>query len=453
MTNSALTEADEELLSAYLDHELTQPERLELERRLVVESDLRQQLAELRKACDMLGDLPNATLKPDFTQSTIEMVAINLEQETASALEPTLTTTSESKPRFSKWSSNKWSSNRWSSKPASVRWLTLGCIAVLLGSLVGWRIRVFSQKIELRTMAVAAYLPLLQSFPETKLLQALTEIPYWEDLLKDPSVVDRMLPDPPYFQDPTNVRKWVASLNVQQQSVLWKQHQELLRADFASRDDLKYYLAIQEDPDHEKLLKAGTAFVALLQSMPSNQRDEILSLPLERQIVRLRQDAYYAIAINHTQHLSKDEKSAIVSWGQNEFEGRLREAMRFMKDAPLVKLLYFALYVLPQHSTMILPDHEELCESLCEGLTEKTSTLFRGVAHESQMLVMMAWLLRSGGWDGVKPPTNDELMEFYLQMPSESREEIDLATPSQALEKLKSQYRLDKNFSKTRKTK
>jgi len=448
MTNSSLTEADEELLSAYLDQELTQPERLELERRLVVESDLRQQLAELRKACDMLGEYPNATLKPDFTQTTMEMVVFNLEQETASALEPALTNPSESKTRFSKWSSNKWSS-----KPASVRWFTIGCIAVLLGSLVGWRIRVFSQKIELRTMAVAAYLPLLQSFPETQLLQALTEIPYWEDLLKDQSVVDRMLPDPPYFQDPANVRKWVASLNVQQQSVLWKQHQELLRADFASRDDLKYYLAIKEDPDHEKLLKAGSAFVALLQSMPSNQRDEILSLSLERQIVRLRQDAYYAIAINHTQYLTKEEQSAIVNWGQNEFEGRLREAMPFMKDAPLGRLLYFALYVLPQHSTMILPDHEELCESLCAGLTEKTRTLFQGVAYESQMLVMMAWLLRSGGWEGVKPPTNDELMEFYLQMPSESREEIDLATPTQALEKLKSQYRLDKNFSKTRKTK
>ena len=447
MTNSALTEADEELLSAYLDHELTQPERLELERRLVVESDLRQQLAELRKACDMLGDLPNATLKPDFTQSTIEMVAINLEQETDSVLEPTLTSRNEKKSRFSKWSSDKWNS-----KPAAVRWLTLGCIAVLLGSFIGWRIRVFSQRIELRTMAVAAYLPTLQSFPETKLLKALTEIPYWEDLLIDQSVVDRMLPDPPYFQDPTNVRKWVASLNVQQQSVLWKQHQELLRADFASRGDLKYYLAIQEDPDHEKLLKAGSAFIALLQSMPSNHRDEILSLPLESQIVRLRQDAYYAIAINHTDHLSKDENSAIVRWGRNEFEGRLREAMPFMKDAPLGRLLYFALYVLPQHSTMILPDHEELCESLCEGLSEKTRTLFRGVAYESQMLVMMAWLLRSGGWDEAKPPTNDELKEFYLKLPSESREEIDLATPTQAIEKLKNQYRLDKNFSKTRKT-
>jgi hypothetical protein len=442
MTNLSLSEADQELLSAYLDQELTQSERQELERRLVVESGLRQQLAELRKAFEMLEDLPNATLKPDFTQTTMEMVAVNLEKESTSSSEPATLNSTAKKPRFG-W---------WNSKPVAARWLTVGCIAILVGSFIGWRVRVFSQKLELRTMAVAAYLPALQSFPDMKLLKALTDIPYWEDLLNDQSVIDRMLPDPPYFEQLTNVRKWVAGLNVQQQSVLWKQHQELLRTDFASMNDLKYYLAIQEEPDHEKLLKAGSAFIALLNSMPSNHRDEILSLPLERQIIRLRQDAYYAIAINHTDGLSKEEQEAIVSWGQNEFEGRLREAMPFMKDAPLGRLLYFALYVLPQHSTMILPDHEELCESLCQGLSEKTSTLFRGVAYESQMLVMMAWLLRSGGWDEANPPSNDELMEFYLQLPSESREEIDLANPTQAIEKLKNQYRLDQRFSKTRKS-
>jgi hypothetical protein len=442
MTNLSLSEADEELLSAYLDQELTQPERLELERRLVVESGLRQQLAELRKAFEMLGDLPNATLKPNFTQTTMEMVAINLEQEAANISELASLDSIAKKSRF------QWRN----AKPASVRWLTVGCIAVLVGSFIGWRFRVFSQKIELRTMAVAAYLPTLQSFPDMKLLKALTEIPYWEGLLDDKSVIDRMLPDPPHFEQVTNVRKWVSSLNVQQQSVLWKQHQELMRTNnFSSLNDVKYYLAIQEEPDHEKLLKAGSAFIALLNSMPSNHRDEILSLPLERQIIRLRQDAYYEIAINHTDRLSKEEQAAIVSWGQNEFEGRLREAMPFMKDAPLGRLLYFALYVLPQHSTMILPDHDELSASFCKGLSEKTSTLFQGVAYESQMLVMMAWLLRSGGWDEAKPPSNDELMEFYLQLPPESREEIDLADPTQAIEKLKNQYRLDQRFSKARK--
>jgi hypothetical protein len=300
-------------------------------------------------------------------------------------------------------------------------------------------------------MAVAAYLPTLQSFPNIKLLKALTAIPHWEDLLSDRGVAERMLPDPPYFGELANVRRWVDTLNVQQQSILWNQHQELMRTDFIAKEDYKHYLAIQEEPDHDSLLKAGAAFVALLKSMPSNRRDEILSLKLERQLVRLRQEAYYAIALNHTNQLTAEEQAAIVQWGQDEFEWRLRESMPFMKDAPLGRLLYFALYVLPQHSTMILPDHDSLCDSLCQGLSEKSSTLFRGVAYESQMLVMMAWLLRSGGWEEVKP-SPEELKEFYLQMPSELREEIDLSIPAQALEKLKSQYRLDKNFQRRKKS-
>ena len=442
MTSQSFTEADEELLSAYLDQELSPTERIELEQRLVVEPPLRQHLAELRKACDLLENLPDPTLKPNFTQTTMEMVAINLEQEDVSRI---ATGSIVSGPIKNRWG---W----WTSRSFTTRWLTIGFLAVLLGSLVGWRLRAFSQKIELRSMAVGAYLPTLLTFPNLSMLKRLNEIPYWEDLLKDRSINDRMLPDPPYFEELSNVRKWVGSLDVQQQSVLWNQQKELTTKDFASTmADVNYYVAIQSQPNSQELLTSGSAFVALLNAMPSNRRDEILSLPPDRQIIRLRQDAYYAIALDHTDEFTTREKATIVNWGQNEFEARLRDAIPVMKEAPLERLLYFSLYILPQHSNMILDDHEELCELLCEGLSKKSRTLFQGLAHESQTLVMMAWLMRSAGFQESKPPTTDELLEFYRGIPNVKREEFDLTNPTQALERLKNDYRMDQNFQRREK--
>jgi len=442
MTSPLLTEDDEELLSAYLDHELSSPERLNLEQRLVIEPMLRQQLSELRRTCDLLENLPEVSLKHDFTQTTMEMVAVKLEQEGCST-ETNGTRTANPIKKGLSW---------WFNRSTTSKYLAMGFLAILVGSFVGWRIRIHIQRNELRTIAVSAYLPMLQTFADLAVLKDLSEIPYWQDLLRDRSVRDRMLPEPPYFEELSNVRKWVGSLDAQQQSVLWDQHQELMRKDLKhTMSDVNHYLTIQAQSNSHDLLQTGTAFVALLKSMPSNRRDEILSLPRARQVTRLRQDAYYAIALDHTNELTKAEHLTIVNWGRSDFEERLRQSMPFMKDAPLERLLYSALYVLPQHSNMVLDDHEELCETLCQGLSEKSRTLFQGVAHESQTLVMMAWLLRSAGWNESKPPTTDELLDFYLEMPAEKREDIDLAEPSQALERLKNNYRVDLNFQRREK--
>ncbi len=78
---SQLTEADDELLTSYLDQELSPEERGSFERRLVDDEPLRKRLAEMRRAWDLLDELPETPFTPNFTQSTLEMVAIDLEKE------------------------------------------------------------------------------------------------------------------------------------------------------------------------------------------------------------------------------------------------------------------------------------------------------------------------------------------------------------------------------------
>ncbi len=66
-THPTLSERDLELLSAYLDGELSETDRAALEQRLATESDLRRTLDELRATVGLLHALPPLKAPRDFT--------------------------------------------------------------------------------------------------------------------------------------------------------------------------------------------------------------------------------------------------------------------------------------------------------------------------------------------------------------------------------------------------
>ena len=65
----------DELLTSYLDDELSNEEREQVEARLTDDLDFRVRLNKLQRAWDMLDSLPKTELTFDFTRSTVEMVA------------------------------------------------------------------------------------------------------------------------------------------------------------------------------------------------------------------------------------------------------------------------------------------------------------------------------------------------------------------------------------------
>jgi hypothetical protein len=77
-------EVDDELLVAYLDGELEASEVRRVEAGLASSAVLRARLEGLRKAWDMLVELPTPQLSPNFAQSTIEMVAVTAESTSLS---------------------------------------------------------------------------------------------------------------------------------------------------------------------------------------------------------------------------------------------------------------------------------------------------------------------------------------------------------------------------------
>jgi len=71
----------EEELVAYLDGELEAAEQVRVERRLADDVVYRQKLAQLQKAWDALDVLHKAEPDASFTRSTVEMVALQQDQE------------------------------------------------------------------------------------------------------------------------------------------------------------------------------------------------------------------------------------------------------------------------------------------------------------------------------------------------------------------------------------
>lgn len=65
----------DELLVSYLDGELNETERADLEERLIAEDQLRSRLTELQSGWEMLDSLPQTSVNEDFARTTVELVA------------------------------------------------------------------------------------------------------------------------------------------------------------------------------------------------------------------------------------------------------------------------------------------------------------------------------------------------------------------------------------------
>jgi hypothetical protein len=75
--NSAMLEK----LTAYLDGELDAVETRQVEERLAADAAWADELRRLQRAWDLLDDLPRAEVGAGFTHTTVEMIAVEAEQD------------------------------------------------------------------------------------------------------------------------------------------------------------------------------------------------------------------------------------------------------------------------------------------------------------------------------------------------------------------------------------
>jgi len=77
-----------ELLNAYIDGELTGEDARAVELRLTEDAVWAGELRRLERAWDLLDQLPRAEVAADFTQTTVEMIAMNAADELAAEQSP-----------------------------------------------------------------------------------------------------------------------------------------------------------------------------------------------------------------------------------------------------------------------------------------------------------------------------------------------------------------------------
>ena len=71
---------DDELLSSYLDGELSREEEMNLENRLVQNEGLRERLKVLQTGWDLLDELPDSAPSLNLVESTLELAVADIEQ-------------------------------------------------------------------------------------------------------------------------------------------------------------------------------------------------------------------------------------------------------------------------------------------------------------------------------------------------------------------------------------
>ncbi|MGC3965855.1 MAG: hypothetical protein QM775_00325 [Pirellulales bacterium] len=84
LTSGAAADQHDEL-HAYLDGELGADERSRFEQRLAADSQLQAELHRQQRAWDLLDALPRSDMSAKFTQTTVEMIALDAAAELSTA--------------------------------------------------------------------------------------------------------------------------------------------------------------------------------------------------------------------------------------------------------------------------------------------------------------------------------------------------------------------------------
>ena len=78
---NSVPDDDQQLLVSYLDGEIDAEEALLVEERLARDASFRKSLNELQRSWEMLDDLPASNPSEDFTKTTVEMVAVQIDND------------------------------------------------------------------------------------------------------------------------------------------------------------------------------------------------------------------------------------------------------------------------------------------------------------------------------------------------------------------------------------
>ena len=395
----------DEQLTAYLDGELSAEEASAVERSLVGDEKLRLRLAELRKAYDLLDEIPETPHNQRFTKSTLELVVKDLSQQSLSP---------SSSPALASRHLHWWS---------MPRFLAILSGFMIAGSVAALTVSFVNARRELRSLGLIAGVRGLEDVSELEIAIKLNEESEAIAFLKG-SLGDKLVPAPP---DSVWQRKtWVQSLTSRQVSALDSNREQIRRLD---REKLTHLTAMEAQienlPDHKKIQETVHVIGVVIDGLGNSKRLDMESMKSDQRYKFLKEQIYLKAAEQYAEKLSAADVAALEKWDNDSFRPALIREVNPSRQATTRELLGTLIYRRFPQRDIELDEQEELIAELTANLSTTGKKLIEGVSKAKQMNVLNVWLF----------PTRTSttvLLEGYEKMNPDLRDRIDLLDPQLA---------------------
>lgn len=216
--------------------------------------------------------------------------------------------------------------------------------------------------------------------------------------------------------------------------------------------------SITKSQDAPELEKVMTRFCDWLKTLSSGQRAELLDLPPEKRIERIKEIMSQQEAARfkeYTGNLPENDRDRIykfleefVSTHEDRIKDRMpremRDRLRHVDDEARKRMLIGALQNRRNDSDMPFPAREDF-EKLLQSLSPETQKQLEQARTPEEKEERTRELVRAAIWSRMFPPVSEEeLRKFYTKLPVEARERLEPLDPEQMNRELRRMYYADK---------
>ncbi len=403
--NPADLESGDEQLTAYLDGELSAEEASRIENRLVDDEGLRVRLAELRKAYDLLDELPETPHNQRFTRSTLELVIKDLSVTQSHVVNSIVKPTNKAD---------------WWALP---RVLILVGLFVITGITSGFGLRLLKTNQELRDLGLIAGLPGMSGINEVSIAIKLSEQKAAIDILKSQNR-DRLVPAVP--KSIAERKVWIENLTPLQIGKLANRREALDKLDrdtYARLSSIE--TQIENRPDSEQIQETIHVIGLVIDSFSSADRSDLDVLNQDQKTAYLKEKLCFAAARVYAMQISPDDAKALDEWNNKFFRPALFEELQPTRSFETKDLLSTLWSRRLLERGFQMENQSELVASLAHSLSDTGRSLLEGVSKNDQLKVLSSWL------DPSRTSSTQMLIEAYDKMDRDFRERLDLADPQQ----------------------
>lgn len=408
--NQKIEEIDE-LLTAYLDGELSASEASILEGRLVNEIALRTRMAELRKTYDLLDAIQTTPHNQRFTRSTLELVVRDI---TATQPQPVLVAS----PKTIQWP----------------LWLLASALSVGIGIALGFVSHYARLDAELGDLELAANISGLADTYEFPVVAEIAKEKKALQILKK-QFADSLIPVVP--KNLTERAYWYKSLNAFQQSRLESEREQLrlLNPSLVDRFSAMQQ-RIESEPNAADLQEATRIVGMVMDQIPNAERLYLEKLSIENRTQYLKEQLNRLAGIYYFSHMiSSDDTQHLKLWGEEMFIPAIKELYApFYQNREEAKFVNLAVNrfvrqsnekssrASEDHSTY--PFQDLIMPMLVEKLSPEANEVLKQIRKEYQLEVIAKSLFED------RLVSESSMMAEYERTKPSFREFFDLSDPN-----------------------